>query len=255
MVPAIGAADKLASVAGAMSGVASKVPGGGAALDMADKMGMLIQMGMGALFVVGALMSLYFPFIPFVAWMGGIVQYVTIFFEGLVAAPIWAFAHLDADGEGMGQRAERGYIFVLNMLFRPFLMVLGFVLASGLLVVMGTLQMVLFMPAMANVQGNSLTGLASILILLGIYCMLNITLIHGLFNMITLIPDQVLGWVGNMGNTQLGKEVEEKAHQMFVNLGRGMSGAMEGSKRTGATKVDMGQKGDKPAGPMPGRRA
>ncbi len=255
MVPALNAAGKLKSVAGAVAGMGGGKLSGGV-LDAADKMGMLIQMGMGALFVVGALMSLYFPFIPFVAWMGGVVQYVTIFFEGLVAAPIWAFAHLDAEGEGMGQRAERGYIFVLNMLFRPFLMVLGFVLASGLLVVMGTLQMVLFMPAMANVQGNSMTGLASILILLGIFCMLNITLIHGLFNMITLIPDQVLGWVGNMGNTQLGKEVEEKAHQMFVNLGRGMSGAMEGTKRSSGPKVEAGSpKGDKPAGASPSRRA
>lgn len=154
---------------------------------------------------------------------------MTIFFEGLVAARIWVFAHLDAEGEGMGQRAERGYIFILNMLFRPFLMVLGFVLAAGLLVVLGTLQMVLFMPAMANVQGNSLTGTASILMLLGIFCMLNITLMHGLFNVITLIPDQVLGWVGNMGSTQLGKEVEEKAHQMFVNMGRTMGGGVSAS--------------------------
>lgn len=228
-VPAISAAKKFASAAGPLSGLAGKVPGVGAIFDLTDKAGMLLQMSLGALFAVGALMSLYFPFIPFIAWMGGLVQYVTIFFEGLVAAPIWAFAHLDVEGEGMGQRAERGYIFILNMLFRPFLMILGFVLAAGLLVVLGTLQMVLFMPAMANVQGNSLTGAASILILLGIFCMLNITLIHGLFNMVTLIPDQVLGWVGNMGNTQLGKEVEEKAHQMFVSLGRTMAGGVNAS--------------------------
>lgn len=220
-VPALGAAKKLAGAGGALtSGFIKNIASAGA--DAGGKGMDLVGASMGALFAMGALMSLYFPFIPFIAWMGGLVQYVTIFFEGLVAAPIWAFAHLDADGEGMGQRAERGYIFILNMLFRPFLMVLGFVLAAGLLVVLGTLQMVLFMPAMANVQGNSLTGAASILILLGIFCMLNITLIHGLFNMVTLIPDQVLGWVGNMGNTQLGKEVEEKAHQMFVNMGRTM---------------------------------
>ncbi len=226
-VPALSAAKKLASVGGVLSaGIKSIASAGGGA---GEKSMDLIGASMGSLFVVGALMSLYFPFIPFIAWMGGLVQYVTIFFEGLVAAPIWAFAHLDAEGEGMGQRAERGYIFILNMLFRPFLMVLGFVLAAGLLVVLGTLQMVLFMPAMANVQGNSLTGAASILMLLGIFCMLNITLMHGLFNLITLIPDQVLGWVGNMGNTQLGKEVEEKAHQMFVNMGRTMGGGVHSS--------------------------
>ena len=245
-VPALGAAKKLAGAGGALtSGFIKNIASAGA--DAGGKGMDLVGASLSALFVVGALMSLYFPFIPFIAWMGGLVQYVTIFFEGLVAAPIWAFAHLDADGEGMGQRAERGYIFVLNMLFRPFLMVLGFVMASGLLVVLGTLQMVLFMPAMANVQGNSLTGAASIFILLGIFCMLNITLIHGLFNMVTLIPDQVLGWVGNMGNTQLGKEVEEKAHQMFVNMGRTMGGGVNASPAKKSAPDNARDGGDKAA--------
>lgn len=226
-VPAFKSAKLIGAVTDGLTAAAGK---SGAAGGVADKVGSIIELLMGAIFAAGALMSLYIPFIPFIAWMGALIQYVTIFFEGLVAAPIWAFAHLDADGEGMGQRAERGYIFILNMLFRPFLMVLGFVLAAGLLVVLGTFQMVMFMPAMANVQGNSITGVASILLLLGIFCMLNITMIHGLFNLITLIPDQVLGWVGNMGNTQLGKEVEEKAHQLFVGMGRGMAGGMSAGK-------------------------
>ena len=227
-VPAFKAANVIAAVSDGLTTVAGKNVAG-AAMGAADKGIAIVELLMGAIFAAGALMSLYIPFIPFIAWMGALIQYVTIFFEGLVAAPIWAFAHLDVDGEGMGQRAERGYIFILNMLFRPFLMVLGFVLAAGLLVVLGTFQMVMFMPAMANVQGNSITGVASILLLLGIFCMLNITMIHGLFNLITLIPDQVLGWVGNMGNTQLGKEVEEKAHQMFVGMGRGMAGGVKAS--------------------------
>lgn len=223
LIPAGAAAKKMKQVTSAIASVTEKASEKSSLVG--DVMG-IMQLLMGAIFVCAAIMSLYIPFIPFISWMGGIIQYVTIFFEGLVAAPIWAFAHLDAEGEGMGQRAERGYIFLLNMLFRPFLMVLGFVLAAGLLVVLGTFQAVLFLPAMANVQGNSITGLASIVFLLGIFCILNITMIHGLFNLITLIPDQVLGWVGNMGGTSLGKEVEDKANNLFINLGRGMSGGM-----------------------------
>ena len=227
-IPAFRAGRVIGAATDGLTKVVGKTAAAGA-MSVGGQAFSIIELLMGAIFAAGALMSLYIPFIPFIAWMGAVIQYVTIFFEGLVAAPIWAFAHLDADGEGMGQRAERGYIFILNMLFRPFLMVLGFVLAAGLLVVLGTFQMVMFMPAMANVQGNSITGVASILLLLGIFCMLNITMIHGLFNLITLIPDQVLGWVGNMGNTQLGKEVEEKAHQMFVGMGRGMAGGVKAS--------------------------
>lgn len=227
LMPGAAAAKKLKHLGGAITSyMEKKLDGKDGASAMGGSILDAMQLLMGAIFVCAAIMSLYIPFIPFIAWMGGLVQYVTIFFEGLVAAPIWAFAHLDADGEGMGQRAERGYIFLLNMLFRPFLMILGFVLAAALLVVLGTFQAVLFLPAMANVQGNSITGLASVVFLLGIFCILNITMIHGLFNLITLIPDQVLGWVGNMGGAHLGKEVEEKANQLFINLGRGVGGGL-----------------------------
>lgn len=244
-VPAVRSAKMVGAVKGLLSKSGEKLKLGASESAADNNPWDLVKMLMGAMFVVGALMSLYIPFIPFVSWMGGLIQYVTIFFEGLVAAPIWAFSHLDADGEGMGQRAERGYIFILNMLFRPFLMILGFVLASGLLVVLGTFQAAMFIPAMANVQGNSLTGAASIVMLLGVFVILNITMIHGLFNLITLIPDQVLGWVGNMGNTQLGKEVEEKASRMFVNIGSSMSGAMRAPK-LGKKMANAGKPENKP---------
>lgn len=186
---------------------------------------------MTAIFVVGAIFSIYIPFIPFIQWMGGLLQYVSIFFEGLLGAPIWAFAHLDAEGEGMGQRTERGYLFLLNMLFRPFLMIFGFVLAAALLPLLGTFQAVLFVPAMANVQGNSVTGLASILFLLAIFGLLNITMIHGIFNLITIIPDQILGWVGNVTGQTIGKDTDDRANNLFLNVGRSSGQALAGSKK------------------------
>ena len=195
--------------------------------------GNLVNSGVGfvmgmlsAIFVVGAIFSIYIPFIPFIQWMGGLIQYVSIFFEGLLGAPIWAFAHLDADGEGMGQRTERGYLFLLNMMFRPFLMIFGFVLAAALLPLLGTFQAVMFVPAMANVQGDSVTGMASILFLLAVFGMLNVTMIHGLFNLITIIPDQILGWVGNIAGQTIGKDTDDKAHNLFVRVGGASSGAM-----------------------------
>lgn len=179
-----------------------------------------------ALFVVGAIFSIYIPFIPFIQWMGGLIQYISIFFEGLLGAPIWAFAHLDAEGEGMGQRTERGYLFLLNMLFRPFLMIFGFVLAAALLPLFGTFQAVLFVPAIANVQGNSVTGVASILFLLCIFGLINITMIHALFNLITIIPDQILGWVGNVTGQTIGKDTDDRANNLFLNVGRSAGGAL-----------------------------
>lgn len=215
------------------------------------------------LFLVGALMALYIPFIPFITWMGAIIQYVVVVVEGLVGMPIAALSHMDSDGEGMGQRTERGYIFLLNVAFRPFLMVIGFFAASALIIIIGTFQAELFVPAMANVQGNSVTGVASIVGLLIIFFVMNVTLIQGLFNMIFLLPDQVLGLIGAGTTDPIGKETEDKVHNMFMATARFGQGAaaeaMAGKiSKTGEAMSEkagqgaaghVGLPGDAPRGP------
>lgn len=171
--------------------------------------------------VIGALMAIYIPLIPFITWMGAVTQYAVVVCQGLVGAPIAALSHLESEGEGLGRRTEAGYMFVLNVTFRPALMLFGFFLASALLIVLGTLQAKMFITAMASVQGNSITGIVSFVAFLTIFMVINITLIQGLFNMIFLLPDQVLGLIGSHGNmTDIGKESENKIHGAFVGASR-----------------------------------
>ena len=171
---------------------------------------------MVAIFLVGALFSIYIPMIPFIHWWGGITQYVVSVFEGLAAAPLWAFAHLEAEGEGLGQRAERGYLFLMNVLFRPALMVIGFVLAAAVVTPLGSVLVYLFVQAMANAQGNSVTGVASVIGYLIIFFIMMSTLVGTIFNAITVLPDQIIGWVGHVTGMQIGKEVEGRVHALFV---------------------------------------
>jgi conjugal transfer/type IV secretion protein DotA/TraY len=91
----------------------------------------------GLMFAVGALCAIYIPMVPFIIWVSGLVQYCCIVVESFAAAPLWALAHLQADGEGMGQRTERGYLYLINLLFRPILMVVAFFAASALVILLG----------------------------------------------------------------------------------------------------------------------
>src|SRR5260363_110800 len=68
--------------------------------------------------------------LPFIIWFGGVVSWFAVVGEAMIAAPLWAMTHLDGDGEGMGPRTTHGYIFLLNLIFRPVFMVIGFVLAG-----------------------------------------------------------------------------------------------------------------------------
>jgi conjugal transfer/type IV secretion protein DotA/TraY len=238
---------------GAAGGVLQMLPGGKIASGLAKKIGSLTWV-LPYLVVLGLFMSIYIPMIPFITWMGGITQYVVIFCQGIVGMPIAAFAHLDVEGDGMGRRTEAGYMFVLNVTFRPALMLFGFFMASGLMLVLGTFQASLFMTAMANAQGNSITGFYSVIGYLVLFAVMNITLIQSLFNMIYLLPDQVLSLVGSAGHmADLGKDAEHKIHALFTSTGRTAQSAVASMKpdkqKPGANKgPDDGKSAAAPGG-------
>jgi conjugal transfer/type IV secretion protein DotA/TraY len=240
-VPGAGAAQ---AAAGALGDVASKVPGLGTVsktvLGALDQLGKLIMIIAPYMIILGLLMAIYIPMIPFITWMGGLVQYCVVVLQGLVGAPIAALSHLEAEGEGLGQRTQAGYMFVLNVLFRPALMLFGFFFAAALMIALGSFQAALFMSAMANAQGNSMTGFLSIIGYLTLFFVLNVTLIQGLFNMIFLLPDQVLGMIGSHGAVaDLGREVEGKMHGMFIGLGRNVQNVGGAFKERGAREKAM----------------
>ena len=187
---------------------------------LAAAFGTMLPIIGGILFTVGALLSLNIPMVPFIHWVTALVQYMSIVVKSLAAAPLWSFAHLQPDGEGMGQRSERGYLYLLMLLFKPILMVIGFFAACGLVILLGSAVMWLFIPAMANAQGNSVTGLASVIGYVFMFFMLMNIIIQGLFNLVSDLSDDVIGWIGNVGRSQLGRDTEGKASNVFMAGGR-----------------------------------
>jgi hypothetical protein len=109
-------------------------------------------------------------------------------------------------------------------------MLIGFFSASALMIALGTLQAQLFLPAMANVQGNSITGLASIAAFLLVFLVMNTTLISGCFNLIFVITDQVLGFIGGAIDSKLGRETQDKTHGTFLAVGHVGPRVIEGAK-------------------------
>src|SRR5260363_79636 len=82
--------------------------------------------------------------LPFIIWFGGVVSWFAVVGEAMIAAPLWAMTHLDGDGEGMGPRTTHGYIFLLNLIFRPVFVVIGSVLAGAGIMVLRTLLHAMF---------------------------------------------------------------------------------------------------------------
>ena len=190
------------------------------------------------LLVVGAVMAIYIPALPWIVWMSAVFSYCASFLEGLIAAPLHSMSHMHTEGEGLGQATTKGYLFVLNALARPAIMVLGFFIASALVVGIGTLIAHGFAGMIAGVQGNSVTGLASIIGLLVVYIVVNITLIQQSFELISVLPDQIIGYLGAGDAGQaLGRQAEQKINAMYMSATRQGMGGAQASMTAGSKAV------------------
>ena len=163
-------------------------------------------------------LSLYIPMIPFIVFMGQVLAWLLSVIEGVAAAPFLAFAHLDASGEeGLGQRTQYGYTFMLQSFMRPVMLVFGFIVASKMTDVMGGYLMNIYPMVVANIQMSSLTGFLSIIMLIAIFLMLSISIINSCMSIMYILPEAMWTFMGahSSQTTQLGRGLE----QSVANIG------------------------------------
>lgn len=173
-----------------------------------------------AMVSIGIVYAVYIPFVPYLTWFSGLVSYIASVIEGLVAAQVWSFSHLHTDGEGMGQKTEKGYVYILNMLLRPGLMVIGFFMASGIVTLLGTFFFQQFATALANVQGDTVTGPLIFIGIVGVVMIALVSLIQTAFNLIYEVPDRVIAWFGHGMEARLAKEMDSKVEGDSKSLAR-----------------------------------
>lgn len=159
------------------------------------------------LFCAGFSLSIYLPFIPFIFWMTGIGNWIVSVLIGCAAGPLWAATHLGTS-QDRGSRAAYGYIYLIDSMIRPLLMVFGFFFASVAIIAAGTILNSLFGAALANVQTDSLTGLFSMAGFLLIYARVCTTLVAAVFALQAYLPDHVINFLGGRdGVNMLGNMV------------------------------------------------
>ncbi|HDR9482862.1 TPA: DotA/TraY family protein [Burkholderia aenigmatica] len=197
-----------------IAGLASRVADASGAISFIkgalDGAGPIIMMIIIAALLLGLGLSTYLPMVPFVIWFGAAVNWLVVVGEGVIAAPLWAITHLGGEGDGFGHKTAHGYIFLLEMMVRPVLMVIGFFLGGAGIIAGGTLLNEGFGIALANAQFDSLTGIGSILAYCTIYFSMCLNLVHSCFNLIFLVPDKVINWVGGVAPAMIGGDHSER---------------------------------------------
>lgn len=169
---------------------------------------------------VGFSLSIFLPFIPFIYWMGAITNWFVSVLIGCAAGPLWAATHIGTEAD-KGSRSAYGYVFLIDMMIRPSLMVFGFFFASLGVVAVGTILNYLFAAAIANVQADSITGVISLIGILMIYARICTTLVTRLFGLQVTMPDYVISFLGGREAANVMGGMVDSVKGMFAGFGRG----------------------------------
>ncbi|MBD8577594.1 DotA/TraY family protein [Pseudomonas syringae] len=175
---------------------------------------------MFSLMAIGFTLAVYLPAIPFLTSMIGVFNWLVSVLVSCAAGPMWGATHLGAE-EDKGSRSAYGYIFLIDMMLRPSLMVLGFFFASVAVVAGGTLLNLLFASALANANADSIVGLVKMIGWLMLYARIATFGVTRLFGLQATLADYVISFLGGRDGANLMGGMVDNVKGMFVSAGSG----------------------------------
>ncbi len=204
---------------------------------MAGPVGSLLGTIAMAGYAGGVTLAYFLPLIPWMRVMFAMMGWLATTFEAVVAVPFVALGHLNTKGDGLAGNMVNAYKQLAMLLFRPVLIVAGFV---GALLLFNT--MVLFVNDTFNSAihasiGGSVGTITAELALTIAYVSVMYSLVNSTFKLVDMVPAAVGAWFGTSVSTnQFGKSTFAQAEGMMgagallgqsaaKNLGEGAAGA------------------------------
>lgn len=182
------------------------------------------------LFMFGLYATFVIPIRVFIIWSGSILGYTVLIFEALIAAPLWAMAHINPDPDGFVGKQGQGYTLILNLFLRPILMIFGFIVAlnctNAIVKYIDQYWSFLIYDQLQGIQ-----GLIGMLVYACLYIVLLDKSINKCFEYIHSVSDYVLQWINtsaqNFGNYSGGIESNFSSSAAQVgNAGINMANAV-----------------------------
>lgn len=176
--------------------------GAAAAGKPAVVLGMLATHLAEILFAVGYLLSFFIPLIPYLIWTVTLITTLILFVEMVAAAPIWAVMHMHPEGHEFFGYGSTGYMLATTIVFRPLLMLVGFLAGTGIVYAVAWILNATLGDAIISAMTNAGGGFAGPMDLIGmavLYTGLLIIFTWKAFELIYIIPDKVMRWAGSQG--------------------------------------------------------
>ncbi len=183
-------------------GAAGLVAGGLAMIPVVGQSAMMVYLAMAIpLSALAITLASYVPLIPSIMWLMAIISWVVLVLEGLLGSVLWALIHLEPEGEGMGNRSQRGYLFLADLFFRPAFLVIAFAAANIILIFVAGLSNGFFVKALSGYEIGGLGSLIGFLGTLGVCVMVQVSLVSRVYAQCLAIPDQIMTWLGGMSTS------------------------------------------------------
>lgn len=180
----------------------------------------------GLLFVEGAIMEFYIPLIPYMLFLFGAIGWLIATLEAMVAAPLVALGITHPEGQEVLGKADPAVLLLVNVFLRPSLMIIGFIggiilsYVSVWLLNRGFFQSFVI-AAFANTSGAAV--LFGIPVMIILYVGIVIALLNYSFQLINVVPDKVMRWIGGQQEGVAGE-----AGRMLGETKQGLSEGMKG---------------------------
>ena len=148
-----------------------------------------------ALIAFSLMAAIYLPLIPFIIWAVGVLHWLLLIFEALLAAPVWAIWYL-RNGDSFTSEMMNGYLLIFSLLLRPVLMVFGLLAATIISYYLLSWLNGAFTVAAINAASGNTTGVVVITGILVVFVLVSIEITLKCFSLIYRLPDFILRWIG-----------------------------------------------------------
>ena len=161
-------------------------------------LGTPIFYGCMSILVPGLILAFVLPMVPYAMWIAGVAGWLILVFETIVAVPLWAFAHLTFQGDGLHGRGAEGYGLLINVLVRPTLMLIGLFLGYYLFTCLSWLLFQSFGVAAHFTLANGflVTNWLGAAVMLCMFVLMHLAVALVSFRMISLFPHHVIKMIG-----------------------------------------------------------
>ena len=174
----------------------------------------MITIMMTILMAGASVIGIYVPLVPYIQFLFGTLSWFILVIEAFAAAPLVALGLAAPGGEKFG-KATHGIMLATNLFLRPPLMIIGFIFSARLLIAVFDFFNYSFSGTFASAVGN--LGLFGICAVLSLYAGICTILVNEVFQVIHILPDKVIRWVGGAAEQTAGRalEMSQSSHQMM----------------------------------------